>query len=75
MGHMISYLKPWVGTPEDFTHLSQSISVNFYSYVSAATYAISALEKSKGSIVVLGSGVGEYVYCERKLKDEIYHEI
>ena len=60
MGHMISRLKPWVGTPEDFTHLSQSINVNFYSYVGIATHAIPALEKSKGTIIVLGSGVGKY---------------
>ena len=59
MGHMISRLKPWLGTPDDFTHLSQSIDVNFYSYVKVATYAIPALEKSKGTIIVLGSGVGE----------------
>ena len=56
---MVSSLGRWLGTPHNFTHLSKTININFYGYVGAATYAIPALEKSRGSIIVLSSVTGE----------------
>ena len=59
LNHVLYQYGPWLGTPENLTEFQSTMDINLYAYVSAASYAIPSLEKSKGSIIILSTVAGK----------------
>ena len=60
LNHYILQFGKWLGTHENVTNLHKTMDVNFYAYMMTATYALPALKKSKGSIIIMNSNSGEF---------------
>jgi len=59
LNHVTDYsLGPWLSTAENITRLEEVININFMSYVRLASSALKLLQRSRGSIVVVSSLVG-----------------
>ena len=58
LNHYLFQYGPWLGTEENITNFDQVMDVNFRAYMMAATYALPALKKSKGSIILMTSNGG-----------------
>ena len=58
LNHAVFQADKWDGTHENITNLQLSMDVNFFAFVTAATHALPALEKSRGSIIVMNSLYG-----------------
>jgi len=58
LNHMTNRLGFWLGSKQNLTYLSDVIQTNFIAYVHLASHAMSALERSGGSIIVMSSVAG-----------------
>jgi len=50
----------WTGSQDNVTLVDKVMKVNFQSYVHLASHALSHLEKTRGSIIVVSSLAGEF---------------
>jgi len=57
-----AHFGPWLATAENMTVLERVINVNFMAYVRVASSAMDLLQRSSGSIVVVSSIVGKYIF-------------
>ena len=63
LNHYVLQFGKWLGTPENVTDLYKTMDINFYAYIMTATYALPALKKSKGSIIVMDANTGKSSDC------------
>ena len=61
----------WRGSSLNLTLLQSILDVNFKAYVHLASYALPALEKSSGSIIIMSSLAGELIPKRAILLDQI----
>ena len=61
LNHAYIKFAKYDGTPENITSLNEMMNVNFYAKVKVASYALPALKRSKGSIIVMGSVAGMFL--------------
>ena len=58
LNHAVFSSGTWHGTADNITRFDRTVEINFHAYMTTASHALPALEKSDGSIIVMSSPAG-----------------